>query len=101
KQSQQSTESLLRTRGSALERYRYYLRLLGQTPDPETAPDSFELNRGELTEPLFELAFVKLVAAYDKTVTPQSYSQLRLANSPQPTNQTGASSEGSLFLNAS
>src|SRR3982751_2778828 len=38
KQAEESTESLLRSRGSALERYRYYQRLLGLTPDNNAAP---------------------------------------------------------------
>ena len=33
KQAQESTESLLTSRASALERYRYYQRLLGLPPD--------------------------------------------------------------------
>src|SRR5579883_1963519 len=33
KQAQAQTEALLKTRASALERYKYYLRLLGQAPD--------------------------------------------------------------------
>ena len=33
KQAQETTKSLLQTRASALERYTYYQRLLGLTPD--------------------------------------------------------------------
>ena len=38
KQAQEATKALLRTRATTLERYTYYLRLLGQTPDGNTVP---------------------------------------------------------------
>ena len=34
--AQETTNALLKTRASALERYTYYLRLLGLTPDQAT-----------------------------------------------------------------
>lgn len=43
KQAQEYTESLVRSRATALERYRYYQRLLGLAPDSETAPDTLPL----------------------------------------------------------
>lgn len=101
KQSQQATEALLRTRSSAMERYKYYLRLLGRTPDAKTAPDTFALDRNPWTEPEFDKAFDALVKAYDNPVALQTLPELRLAGGQQPTNQSGASSGGQLFLNIS
>jgi hypothetical protein len=97
KQAQQSTESLLRTRASSLERYKYYLRLLGLKPD-SNAPDTLALDRRELTEANFDDAFAALVTAYDKPVALQSYSKLKLANN-SPSSASGASGTGPLFLN--
>ena len=101
KQTQQATESLLRTRASAVERYKYYLRLLGQSADSDAVPDTFGLDRRPLTEATFDDAFKALVTAYDKPVALHAFPQLRLAGSQQPDNQSGASSGGQLYLNAS
>jgi Tc toxin complex TcA C-terminal TcB-binding domain len=100
KQAQEATESLLRSRASVLERYRYYLRLLGLTPDGETAPDTLAFDRRELTEENFDQAYAALVGQYDKSVVVQDFPQLRLEGDTSPTNQSGASGNGQLYLNA-
>jgi hypothetical protein len=75
KQAQESTESLLKSRASALERYGYYQRLLGLKPDSKTAPDKLPLDRRELTEENFDEAYGALVGQYDKTVPTAIYPQ--------------------------
>ncbi len=99
KQAQEATEALLRTRASALERYRYYQRLLGLTPDGNVAPDTFPLDRRELTEENFDEAYSTLVGEYDKTITVQAFPQLKLVGGASPANQSGASGNGNLYLN--
>jgi len=73
KQAEESTKSLLRSRASALERYRYYLRLLGQAPDNNAAPENLPLNPRELTEENFDEAYAALVGQYEKTVATIEY----------------------------
>src|SRR5215207_9733042 len=98
KQAQEATESLLKSRASALERYRYYQRLLGLTLDNIVAPDTFPLDRRELTEENFDEAYSALVAQYDKTITPQDFPPLMLSGDASPANQAGAASVGRLYL---
>jgi len=97
KQAQEATQSLLRTRAASLERYQYYLRLLGLKPD-SNAPDTLPLDRRELNEANFDDAYAALVSAYDKPVALQAYSKLKLAGN-SPSSASGASGTGSLFLN--
>ncbi len=101
KQAQESTESLLRGRASALERYRYYLRLLGQSPDANAAPETLPLDRRELTEENFDEAYGALVGQYEKAVPAQAYARLSLAEESSPSGQSGASGQGRLYLNSS
>lgn len=99
KQSQESTESLLKSRASALERYKYYQRLLGLTPDTGIVPDELKLDRRVLTEENFDEIYLALVAQYDKVVPVLDYPQLRLEGDTSPANQPGASGQGKLYLN--
>lgn len=84
KQAQEASESLLRSRSSALERYSYYQRLLGLTPDKNAVPDTFTFDRStsdappQLTEENFDQAYAVLISNYDKTVVSQDYSSLEL-----------------------
>jgi hypothetical protein len=75
KQAQESTESLLKSRASALERYGHYQRLLGLTPDKNAAPEKLPLDRRELTEENFDEAYDAFVGQYAKAVPPASYPQ--------------------------
>jgi Tc toxin complex TcA C-terminal TcB-binding domain len=99
KQAQESTQSLLRTRATALERYKYYLRLIGTAPDATTVPDTFTLDQRELTEDNFDEAYNALVGEYDQSVALQTLPQLKLAGNTSPSNQSGASGAGQLYLN--
>ena len=96
--AQEATETLLRTRASAVERYRHYQELLGIAPDGNTVPDVFPLDRRELTEENFDEAYAALVGQYDKAVATLPYPQLRLADASSPGAQSGASGTGQLYL---
>jgi hypothetical protein len=50
KQAEENTEVLLRSRTTALARYRFYQRLLGLKVDTTVVPDTLFLMRDELTE---------------------------------------------------
>jgi hypothetical protein len=100
KQAQESTESLLKSRASALERYRFYQRLLGLTPDKDAVPDKFELDRRELTEENFDEAYAALVGTYEKEIATQEYPKLKLAANASPAGSSGAAGQGSLYLNS-
>jgi hypothetical protein len=97
--AQETTNGLLKTRASILERYTFYLRLLGLTPDATTAPRTFPLDRRELTENNFADTYGALVDAYDQPVALQGYATLQLAQGSSPTDQSGATGTGQLFLN--
>jgi hypothetical protein len=100
KQAEAATESLLRSRASALERYRYYASLLGVAVDANAVPGTFTADRRELTEESFDEAYDALVGLYDKTVPIQTYPPLALAGGSSPSNQSGASGQGNLHLSA-
>lgn len=76
KQAQQATEALERSRASALERYRYYQRVLGWAPDADAPPDVLALDRRELTEDNFDDAFGSLVEQYERAVPAPGYAPL-------------------------
>ncbi|MBV8644905.1 MAG: toxin, partial [Candidatus Eremiobacteraeota bacterium] len=98
KGAQESTQSLLRTRATALERYTAYLRLLGTTPDA-SAPAITSITGPELTEDTFDDVYSQLVSTYAGNVTMQTLPPLRLAGTSSPSNQSGATGNGNLFLN--
>jgi hypothetical protein len=97
--AQETTNGLLKTRDSALDRYTYYLRFFGITPDATTVPTSLSLDRTELTEDNFNDMYNTLVAKYDQPLARQSFSTLQLAQGSSPSNQSGASGQGQLYLN--
>lgn len=91
KQAEEATEGLLRSRAIVLERYRYYRRLLGLASDGaegEGAPDTFPLDRRELTEDNFDEAFAAFVGQYDPAVAFPEYAPF------------AAKQEGRLYLHA-
>ncbi|HEX4962203.1 MAG TPA: toxin [Thermoanaerobaculia bacterium] len=98
KQAQEATESLLRSRASALERYHYYERLLG-LPADANAPDALPLDRRELTEENFDEAYSALVDQYNKDLAVQTFPNLKLAGGTSPAGQSGATGQGNLYLN--
>ncbi len=101
KQAQEATQALLRTRATTLERYTYYLRLLGQTPDGNTVPAFDTSNTAELTEDTFDSVYQALVGQYDRAITLQQYPDLQLVGVSSPAAQSGAAGTGQLYLNSS
>jgi hypothetical protein len=99
KHTQEATNALLKSRASVLERYKNYLRLLGQTPDSTNAPANLPLNRSEITEATFDDLYATLVTTYDLPVPMQTLSKLQLAQGSSPSSSSGASGTGQLFLN--
>ncbi len=97
--AQETTNGLLKTRASALERYTFYLRLLGLTPDSTTVPPTFNPDRRELTEANFADTYAALVGEYDKAVAVQGYTRLSLAQGSSPSESSGATGTGQLYLN--
>jgi Tc toxin complex TcA C-terminal TcB-binding domain len=99
-QAEAATDALLRSRGSAFERYTFYLRELGQAPNSAVAPDTFTVDHTTvLTEANFGDAYQALVAQYDLPITTLPYPNLTLAQGASPANQSGASGTGNLYLN--
>jgi hypothetical protein len=97
--TQETTNGLLKTRVITLERYNYYLQLLGATRDTNTVPDDFSsLDRRELTEENFDDVYSALVVKYDLPITLQAYPQPQLAQGSSPSNQSGATGSGQLYL---
>jgi hypothetical protein len=100
KHAEETTNGLLKTRATALERYTFYLRLLGKTPDSKVAPADFAFDRtGEMTESGFTDAYNALVGKYDLAVPIQKYSTLQLAQGSSPSTASGATGQGQLYLN--
>lgn len=99
KSAEESTQSLLTSRATALERLHYYQRLLN-LPADQNAPDNITLDRRELNEENFDEAYNALVGQYDKQTILQKFANLKLAGSSSPAQQSGASGQGRLYLNA-
>jgi len=97
--AQETTNGLLKTRAIALERYTYYLRLLGLTPDPATVPATFIPDRQELTEANFADVYSSLVSEYDPPIGTLAYNPLQHAQGSSPSAQAGATGQGQLYLN--
>lgn len=100
KQAQAATESLAASRAAAVERYHYYLRLLGRQPDAQLVPQALALDRRELTAETFDEAYAALVAQYDRPAPTLPYPRIPQAGAASPGTQAGASSAGSLRLTA-
>ncbi|MGB7933639.1 MAG: toxin, partial [Gammaproteobacteria bacterium] len=98
KQAQESTEALLRGRDNALERYSYYLRLLGQTSADNTNLELSSSTPPEITEENFNQTYTDLVGQYDKMIAIQTYPTLKLAAADTPLNLADLIPHGSLFL---
>jgi len=99
KSAQEATKSLLTSRATALERLRYYQRLLGFPADPN-APDTLPLDGRELTEDNFDEAYGALVGQYDKSLALQKFPDVQLAGGASPAEQSGAAGVGKLYLDS-
>lgn len=98
KNAEQTTEALLRARANTWERYRYYLRVQGMTPDATLAPEFHLLDRRELTEENFDEAYQALVGAYEADPPLQNLRALTLSGDSSPSGQSGATGSGALHL---
>lgn len=100
KNAEESTNSLLTSRNTVLERLAYYQRLLGLPVDPNakglTASD---LIREDLTEENFDELHSNLVDKYDLTLTHQDLPRSKVG-SASPATLSGLTGDGKLFLNA-
>lgn len=76
KQAQAATEALLRGRANALEKYRFYRRLLGLAPDDNAPKDTLSPNRSVLTEDNFDEMYATLVGQFDTTVGRVDYPEM-------------------------
>jgi Tc toxin complex TcA C-terminal TcB-binding domain len=100
KNAEQATETLLRARQITWDRYAYQLRLQGLAPDSTVAPELPALARRELTEDNFDDVYAMLVEQYDQAIPHQGFPNLAMATGGSPSEQSGATSSGALFLNA-
>ena len=104
KSTQEATKSLLTNRATAMEKLRYYQRLLG-LPSDANAPDTLVLDQAsnaddapKLTKDNFDEAYGSLVGQYDKKLTLQSLPGLNLAGDSSPGSQSGFSGNGKVYL---
>jgi hypothetical protein len=98
KHAEETTNGLLVSRASAVERYTFYLRLLGLTPDSTAVPPTLTADRTALTEANWADTYNALVGKYSVPVPTQAYSTLQLAQGSSPSQQSGASGSGPLYL---
>ena len=87
KEAEAATESLLKSRESAVERYRYYRRLLGGKEEDLQEIEGFSLKRQELTEENFDEFYAELVGQYAQESARMEYPSLTVMD------------EGRLYLN--
>lgn len=104
KSAQEATTSLLTSRKTALERLRYYQRLLG-LPADQNAPDTLTLDHSgkpddppNLTEENFDEAYQAFVGQYDKALTLQNLPPLKLAGDTSPGILSAFSGSGKVYL---
>ena len=89
KEAEASTEALIKSREIALERYRFYQRLLGKNEDELKDVANFSLQRRELTEEKFDEVYAELVDQYSGDIQRAEYPALDVIE------------EGGLYLNIS
>lgn len=97
KAAEEATASLLTSRKSALERLRYYQRLLGLPADPN-APETLPLDRRRLTEANFDETYAALVGRYEKSLMHQALPSLKRAGDAAPGILSGFSGNGKVYL---
>ncbi|RLB02439.1 MAG: toxin, partial [Deltaproteobacteria bacterium] len=100
KEAEASTEALIKSRESALERYRFYQRLLGKNEDELKDVASFSLQRRELTEEKFDEVYAELVEQYGQEIMPDEYPSLEMTDEGKLLLITSESDEISHLENA-
>ena len=99
KQTQESTKSLLKSREIILERYKYYLRLMGQVPDSDLVPDTYEFDPNKrFTEEDFDEVYGKLLKMCAQEAPKIEYQSLKLADGDTPGGAFEVEEKGGLFL---
>ncbi len=78
KEAEASTEALIKSRETALERYRFYQRLLGKSEEELKDVTSFSLERRELTEENFDEVYTELVEQYAQQIDIEAYPHLKV-----------------------
>ncbi len=73
KESESATESLLKSRATAFERYRHYKRILGNKEADIDKLKAIDLARVELTEEAFDEVYAQFVDEYAKELAKEDY----------------------------
>ncbi|MEO8416934.1 MAG: hypothetical protein ABI472_24940, partial [Ginsengibacter sp.] len=73
KESEAATESLLKSRATAFERYRHYKRILGTSDSDIDALKTIDLARQDLSEENFDSVYAEFVDAYGGTLAKEDY----------------------------
>ena len=97
KLAKETTQSLLATRDIVLQRYKFFQKQLA-LPDDPNVPTNLKINGSPLTEENFDDAFAALVETYDKPVTLAKPADLKKAGQNSPSQQSGATGSGQLFM---
>lgn len=99
KETEEATESLFKSRAITLERYKHYQRLLGKQDEELLGLENLNLERSDLTEDNFNDVYGELVGQYVQELTLERYPPLKIVGDSDPSNQSGATGKGKLFLN--
>ncbi|MBL0007091.1 MAG: hypothetical protein IPP25_07865 [Saprospiraceae bacterium] len=73
KESEASTEALLRSRATAFERYRHYKRILGSSDSDIDKLKTIDLARKDLTEEVFDEVYAEFISQYAKVLGKEDY----------------------------
>jgi hypothetical protein len=73
KESEAATESLLKSRAIAFERYRHFKKILGVSDSDINKQKTIELARKELTVETFDQAYAEFVEAYAQELSREDY----------------------------
>lgn len=75
KESESATESLLKSRANAFERYRHYKKILGATDQDINALKVVDIVRNSLTEDTFDTVYQEMVGQYVQELAREEYRQ--------------------------
>lgn len=99
KEAEESTQSLLRTRAITFERYRHYQLLLGKKEADLHPLRYLSIEKFELTEENFDDVYFDLVRQCELVIELHTYPPKGIQGDSSPNIQSGAESQGSLYLN--
>lgn len=98
KEAEAATEALLKTRQTAVERYRFYQRLLGKKDGDVQENIRFDLTRSRLTEENFDDVYREMVTQYGREIPMENLPQQDLKGGSDPKKQSGAGTQSPIFL---